>query len=311
MKEDKEAILPVHSCTHQEKQRRRVVLTSATRIIQQASLELVWACLGCLVLVSVAALLLVCTATLLGVRPGPHEDGLQQPQGHLEEPGLQLSFVSLGEDCEDSPRCRCAVEAAARLHPDLPCHVYNILDGQAERVHSSSPGLAALPNVRLHHNTSARFFGDSPLGGWWRDAPPGLRAFAARVLVLWRHGGVSPAPGVSPLAGAPLAPGAAVLLEPEEGLVLRAPGPCHALLFELMRALGQAGGDSGVRDVVAATLRGFCGARAACPGVELLPREQVCGTPSPGDNHLGSPRTCAWVTVEESQPGRLCLASLS
>ncbi|XP_055977431.1 alpha-1,4-N-acetylglucosaminyltransferase [Sorex fumeus] len=126
----------------------------------------------------------------------------QQGPEALLSTGHSIVFLETSERTEPSLLASCAVESAARIYPTQP--VLFLMKGLHDSArqppnstHGAFPLLSAISNVFLFPLDMKRLFEDTPLFSWYMHVDISAQSNwlhvssdAARLAVIWKHGGI-------------------------------------------------------------------------------------------------------------------------
>jgi hypothetical protein len=195
-------------------------------------------------------------------------------------------FVTADEHL--SSRQLCAIESAARVMPDYNLYVIilSINNTDVNSVPDKRFGeLSNLyPKVKIYRLKGDKYFYDSPMRGILHKSnfSSSLIVFAARVLTLWRYGGITYNLDLITLDNAysrtyPVPVDNTVMISRNGGAVMSVAIQCHEFLYRLMKSLtslyGKRHGSYELcsKDVLQYTLKEFCknGNKKSGPGTRL------------------------------------------
>jgi hypothetical protein len=221
-----------------------------------------------------------------------------------------------------SSRQLCAIESAARIMSNYNIYVIIILINgtQVNRVSDKRfDGLLNLyPNVKLFRLKGDKYFHESPMRDILHNSnfSSSLIEFAARVLTLWRYGGITYDLDLitldnTPKRTYPIPNDGNVMISNDDGAVMSAAFQCHEYLYKVTRSLtsfyGKQHGSCHLssKDVIKCALKKMCydankkfqpGTRLhkkyskKCKGISAMPHYMICKQGEETNNN------CIWAS---------------
>jgi hypothetical protein len=160
------------------------------------------------------------------------------------------------------------------------------------------------PNIKTFYFTGERYFRDSPIKGILQhtNVPLSLVEFAARILTLWRYGGITYDLDLVTLANTsrrpyPFPSGDGVMISTDGGNVMSVGSECQAFLYDMMMSVSSLyakhdeNNDLSNDEVIQHTLKNVCYDVSTslkpdallqeepdiyCKGVSDMPRHAIC-----------------------------------
>jgi hypothetical protein len=207
-----------------------------------------------------------------------------------------------------SSRHLCAVESAAKMASDYNIYIITLSINNTKANIKSYKRLEKLsnsyPNIKIFRFTGDKYFRDSPMRGILQNSDISLSfvEFAARVLTLWRYGGISYDLDLITLDNTsrrsyPFPSGDGVIISTDSGNVMSVRSQCHAFLYDMMTSVNSLYAkhhehrDLSNDDVIQRTLKDVCKNKSTalkndtllqeepysnCKGVSDTPRHKIC-----------------------------------
>jgi hypothetical protein len=207
-----------------------------------------------------------------------------------------------------STRHLCAIESAAKMASDYNIYIITLSISNTKANIKSYKPLEKLsnlyPNIEIFRFTGDKYFRDSPMRGILQhsDISLSLVEFAARILTLWRYGGITYDLDLITLDNTsrrpyPFPSGDGVMISTDGGNVMSVSSQCQALLYEMMMSVNSLYAKRHVNrelsndDVIRHTLKNVCNSTSMalkpdtwlqeglynnCKGVSDMPRHKIC-----------------------------------
>jgi Glycosyltransferase sugar-binding region containing DXD motif. len=203
-----------------------------------------------------------------------------------------------------SKRHLCAVESAAKTASNYYIYIIMLsINNTKANIKSYKPFEKlsnVYPNIKIFNFAVDIYFRDSPMRDIWQrsNIPLTLLEFAARILTLWRYGGITYDLDLITLDNTsrrpyPFPSGDDVMISTDGGNVMSAKSHCHAFLYDMMMSVSSlyAKHQLSNNDVIQHTLKNVCynirttlkpdtllqeEAYNNCTGVSDMPRHTIC-----------------------------------
>jgi hypothetical protein len=225
----------------------------------------------------------------------------------------------------------CAVESAAKIASNY--NIYTIMlsiDNTKPNIksHKRFERLSNLyPNIKLFRSEGDKYFHDSPLRGILQqnNIPLSLVQSAARILTLWRYGGITYDPNLITLDNTsrrsyPVPSGDNVMISTDGGNVMSVRSQCQAFLYDMMTSVTLLYAkhheiyDLSNNDVIKYTVKNVCynASRAPkpdtllqeepyknCKGVTDMPHHMICRR---AEERKTGNSDCVWALCNGKNP---------
>jgi hypothetical protein len=227
-----------------------------------------------------------------------------------------------------SARHLCAIESAAKMASDYNIYIITLSISSTKANIKSYKPLEKLsnlyPNIEIFRFTGDKYFRDSPMRGILQhsDISLSLVEFAARILTLWRYGGITYDLDLITLDNTsrrpyPFPSGDGVMISTDDGNVISASWQCQAFLYEMMMSVislyakHHENSNLSNDDVIRHTMKNVCnntsmtlkpdtwlqeGLYNNCKGVSDMPRHKICRRAKKG---TAGNSGCVWASCNE------------
>jgi hypothetical protein len=251
---------------------------------------------------------------------------------NIRTPGVQTSaqrkvfFVTTSDSLSTSHLC--AVESAAKMASDYNIYLITLSVNNTKANIKSYKRLQKLsnsyPNIKIFRFTVDKYFRDSPMRGILQHSDISLSfvEFAARILTLWRYGGITYDLDLTTLDKTsrrpyPFPGGDGVMISKDGGNVMSVRSQCHAFLYDMMMSVGslyarrRENSDISNNDVIQHTMKNVCnntstalkpetslqeGTYDKCKGVSDMQSHKICRR---ADKSTAGNSDCVWVLCSE------------
>jgi len=227
-----------------------------------------------------------------------------------------------------STRHLCAVESAAKMASNYNIYIITLSINNTKANIKSYKPLQKLsnsyPNIEIFRFTGDKYFRDSPMRDilQHRDISLSFIEFAARILTLWRYGGITYDLDMITLDNTsrrpyPFPSGDGIMISTGSGKVMSARSQCQAFLYDMMMSVSSLYAkyheysELSNEDVVKHTLKNVCNntstvlkpdtllqvtAYSNCKGVSYMPRHAIC---SRARKSTAGNSDCVWALCNE------------
>jgi hypothetical protein len=207
-----------------------------------------------------------------------------------------------------SARHLCAIESAAKMASNYYIYIITLSISNTKANIKSYKPLEKLsnlyPNIEIFRFTGKKYFRDSPITDILQhsDISLSLVEFAARILTLWRYGGITYDLDLITLDNTsrrpyPFPSGDGVMISTDNGSVMSASSQCQAFLYEMMMSVvslyakHHENSNLSNDDVIRHTLKNVFNSTSMdlkpdtwlqeglynnCKGVSDMPRHKIC-----------------------------------
>ena len=207
-----------------------------------------------------------------------------------------------------STRHLCAVESAAKMASNYNIYIITLSINNTKADIKSYKPLQKLsnsyPNIEIFRFTGEKYFRDSPMRDILEHSDISLSfvEFAARILTLWRYGGITYDLDLITLDNTsrrpyPFPSGDGIMISTGGGNVMSVRSQCHAFLYDMMMSLSSIYAKYrqysclSNEDVIKHTLKNACNntktvlkpdtllqetTYSNCKGVSVMPRHVIC-----------------------------------
>ena len=222
----------------------------------------------------------------------------------------------------------CAVESAAKMASNYNIYIISLsINNTKSNIKSYKP-LEKLsksyPNIEIFHLTGDKYFRDSPMRDILQhiDISLSFVEFAARILTLWRYGGITYDLDLITLDNVsrrpyPFPSGDGVMISKDGGNVMSVRSHCQAFLYDMMTSVSSLyakrheNSDLSDDDVVQHTLKNVCNNTSMalkpdtllqeelynnCKGVSDIPRNKICRR---AEKSAAGNSDCVWALCNE------------
>lgn len=267
--------------------------------------------------------------------------GMQSPSS-LEGPRKKISVTGMPistnhkvffvkTDYILSPHHLCAVESAAKFMSNYKFYLI-ILSTNNTKTNPKSDKrfnelLNSYPNLKQFHLKDDKYFHDSPIGSILHTSnfSPSLIVFAARILTLWRYGGITYDLNLVTLdnnpsrATYPIPSDDDIMISRDSGTVMSVRLQCHAFLYHMMMSLTSLNANQykcrgtpiSSNNVIHHALKNFCyntGKKSEstivsqeephkiCKGISAMPHSMICTQP---EERMSANSKCVWASSNE------------
>jgi hypothetical protein len=221
----------------------------------------------------------------------------------------------------------CAIESAAKMASDYNIYIITLSISNTKTNIKSYKPLEKLsnlyPNIEIFRFTGDKYFRDSPMRGILQhsDISLSLVEFAARILTLWRYGGITYDLDLITLDNTsrrpyPFPSGDGVMISTDGGNVMSVSLQCQSFLYEIMMSVSSLyakheNSELSNDDVIQHTLKNVCNSTSMalktdtwlqeglyndCKGVSDMPRHKICRRAK--KNTAGNSE-CVWALCNE------------
>jgi hypothetical protein len=223
----------------------------------------------------------------------------------------------------------CAVESAAKFMSNYEFYVIILSTNNTETNIKSDKRfnelLNSYPNIKLFRLKDDKYFHDSPIRSVHLkgDFSPSLIVFAARILTLWRYGGITYDLDLVTLDNNasrgtfPIPSDDSVMISRNGGNVMSVALQCHAFLYHMMMSLASLHANQYARScdtpvsndgVIHYALKSFCykagqnsetstvsqeNPYKICKGISAMPRSMICRKP---EERVSANSNCIWTS---------------
>jgi hypothetical protein len=270
------------------------------------------------------------TLHLIGVQSPSSLEGTRQNISVMEMPEStqhKVFFVKT-DDIILSPQHLCAVESAARVMSNYSFYLMILSTNNTKTKIKSDQHFNGLlnsnPNIKLIHLNADKYFQGSPMRGILHKSnfSPSLTAFAARILTLWRYGGITYDLDLVTLDNSasrgtyPMPSDDDIIISRDSGTVMSVRLQCHAFLYHVMMSLTSLYANHYNRrdmpvsssNVIHHALKHFCHnankksrstavsqekPHKICKGISVLPPSMICRKP---EERMSANSNCVWAS---------------
>jgi len=259
-----------------------------------------------------------------------------QPVSSLETDADAISVVDLlisaqrkvffvTTDTALLPRHQCTIESAAKVMPNYIFYVIILSTNNTKTNRKLDKHFNELShlykNIKPFRLKGDRYFYDSPIRNILHrgNFPPPLIVFAARILTLWRYGGITHDLDLITLGDTsrdtyPIPSDDDVMISTDGGNVMSVTLQCHTFLYDVMRALNLLCAkqhetcDISSDDVINHALKKFCynaskkfkptdqfqkKSYKICKGISAMPRYMICRK---AEERMSKNKSCFWAS---------------
>jgi hypothetical protein len=251
---------------------------------------------------------------------------------NIRTPGVQTSaqrkvfFVTTTDSLSTSHLC--AVESAAKMASNYNIYLITLSVNNTKANRKSYKRLEKLsnsyPNIKIFRFTVDKYFRDSPMRGILKhsDISVSFVEFAARILTLWRYGGITCDLDLITLDNTSRRPyqfpsDDGVMISKDGGNVMSVRSQCHAFLYDMMMSVGslyakrRENSDISNNDVIQYTMKNVCNNTSTalkpdtslqeipydkCKGVSDMPSHTICRW---AEKSTAGNSDCVWVLCSE------------
>ena len=243
--------------------------------------------------------------------PIPKKRSLENENNLQETDSLKAFFITNNKLL--SPYQICSIESAAKAMPNYTFYLITITSNSSKIKEPSDKRIQDLAkkyhNIKTYNFPCYKYFRDSPISGIPENTKfgPSIIAFAARVLTLWRYGGVTLNTNLIAVSNIssdlyPIPHDSTVMVSDREASVMSVSVQCHAFLYEIMNALASLDKSEDtdsvtVSEIMEVALSSFCyNARKRestrfCKGVAVMPESLFCSQLS---ETMLPDKSCIW-----------------
>jgi hypothetical protein len=227
-----------------------------------------------------------------------------------------------------SPQHLCAVESAAKVMSNYKFYLIILSTNNTKTNIKSNKRFNELlnsnPNIKLFNLKDDKYFHDSPIRGILHKSnfSPSLIAFAARILTLWRYGGITYDLDLVTLDNNasrgtyPIPSDDDVMISRDSGAVMSVRLQCHAFLYHMMMSLTSLYANQyescdmpvSSNNVIHHALKNFCYNASKkfesttvsqeepykiCKGISALPDSMICRKT---EERMSANSNCVWAS---------------